>query len=63
MNVCVLYYSRSVMIIKERGRVWGFFSVLSPLRKVRKFSNLIEGFSVVFKRLNREFSIPRHVRL
>jgi len=47
------------MFIKERGRVWGFFVVLSPLRKGRFFSDLSECFPSVFSALNREFSIPR----
>jgi len=51
------------MFIKERGRVWGFFGVLSPLRKGRFFSDLSVGFPNVFSVLNREFSIPRFVKI
>ena len=63
VGVDVLYSSRVVCVIKERGRVWGFFVVLSPLRKVRFFSGLSECFPSVFKWLNREFSIPRFVKI
>ena len=48
VGVDVLYSSSGVMFIKERGRVWGFLVVLSPLRKSRKFSDLGSGFSSVF---------------
>jgi len=47
------------MIIKERGRVWEFLCVLSPLRKGRFFSILYCDFSGFFEWLNRDFSIPR----
>jgi hypothetical protein len=30
VGVDVLYSSSVVCVIKERGRVWGFFGVLSP---------------------------------
>ena len=40
VGVDVLYSSRVVCVIKERGRVWGFIGVLSPLRRGRKFSDL-----------------------
>jgi hypothetical protein len=63
VGVDVLYSSRVVCVIKERGRVWGFFVVLSPLRKVRFFSGLSGDFIGVFKWLNREFSIPRFVKI
>lgn len=63
VGVDVLYSSRVVCVIKERGRVWGFFGVLSPLRKVRFFSDLSVGFIGVFKWLNRDFSIPRFVEI
>ena len=43
-----LYSSRVVCVIKERGRVWGFLWVLSPLRRGRKFSIISGDFSVVF---------------
>jgi hypothetical protein len=45
------------MFIKERGRVWGFLRVLSPLRKSRKFSDLSCDFMSVFSVLNRDFYI------
>jgi hypothetical protein len=51
------------MFIKERGRVWGFLCVLSPLRKVRFFSDLSVCFLSVFSVLNRDFSIPRFVKI
>jgi len=63
VGVDVLYSSRVVCVIKERGRVWGFFDVLSPLRKCRKFSDLSECFPSVFSALNRDFSIPRFVEI
>ena len=63
VGVDVLYSSRVVCVIKERGRVWGFFGVLSPLRKGRFFSDLSEYFLCVFPALNREFSIPRFMTI
>ena len=63
VGVDVLYSSRVVCVIKERGRVWGFLSVLSPLRKVRKFSDLSGDFIGVFSALNRDFSIPRFMTI
>ena len=63
VGVDVLYSSRVVCVIKERGRVWGFLCVLSPLRKVRFFSDLSVGFPNVFSALNRDFSIPRFVEI
>jgi hypothetical protein len=63
VGVDVLYSSRVVCVIKERGRVWGFFGVLSPLRKGRKFFGLSECFPSVFSALNREFSIPRFMTI
>ena len=63
VGVDVLYSSRVVCVIKERGRVWGFFVVLSPLRKVRFFSDLSVCFLSVFSGLNRDFSIPRFVEI
>ena len=63
VGVDVLYSSRVVCVIKERGRVWGFLCVLSPLRKGRKFSDLSVGFPSVFSVLNRDFSIPRFVEI
>lgn len=65
LYVCVdgLYSSRVVCVIKERGRVWGFLSVLSPLRRGRKFSILYCDFLSVFSVLNRDFSIPRFVEI
>jgi hypothetical protein len=63
VGVDVLYSSSGVMFIKERGRVWGFLSVLSPLRKGRKFSDLSVCFPSVFSALNRDFSIPRFVEI
>lgn len=56
-----LYSSRVVCVIKERGRVWGFFSVLSPLRRGRFFSILYVNYSGKIRGLNRDFSIPRRV--
>ena len=65
LYVCVdgLYSSRVVCVIKERGRVWGFLCVLSPLRKGRFFSILYVNYSGKFRGLNRDFSIPRRVCL
>ena len=65
LYVCVdgLYSSRVVCVIKERGRVWGFLSVLSPLGKGRFFSILYVNYSGKFRGLNRDFSIPRRVCL
>jgi hypothetical protein len=63
VGVDVIYSSSGVMFIKERGRVWGFIGVLSPLRKVRFFSDLSVCFLSVFSVLNRDFSIPRFVCL
>ena len=63
VGVDVLYSSRVVCVIKERGRVWGFLCVLSPLRKCRFFSVLGSDFLSVFWWLNREFSIPRFVEI
>ena len=58
-----LYSSRVVCVIKERGRVWGFLCVLSPLRRGRKFSILYVNYSGKFRGLNRDFSIPRFVSI
>ena len=63
VGVDVLYSSRVVCVIKERGRVCGFIVVLSPLRKGRKFSILYVNYSGKIRGLNRDFSIPRFVSI
>lgn len=61
VGVDVIYSSRVVCVIKERGRVWRFLGVLSPLRIGGFFSIIFVDYSEKFRGLNREFSIPRFV--